>query len=584
MLKRIASLAGVFTLLVVMLLPLTVSAAGEEIHSVHITAELQTDGSALMTEVWDISVSEGGEWFVEKKNLDNMQISNLVVTDENGRVFEQVERWNSNLSRQERAYKSGILETGSGYELCWGFGEYGRHTYTITYTLTNLVKGYSDADGFNYAFLGEDQAATIDDVRIVVTKPGTTFTRDNTGIWAFSFSANIELENGTIVAQSDTAMRTSRRAQVMAEFDSGMFNPTDMQSGTFEAVKQRAFEGSDYVPGAEDRRRGAFDRIKGMILPLAGVLVAVFAVAGMASAAKKHGGKQPMKKEYKDANYCRKLPYNGSLPTSYARLEELSQLEGDSAIIGAYMLRWIRRKQVVLCKQMGGVFKNKEEDAIQLMQPLSDMETLERRLYDMLVAAAGSDYILQSKEFEKWSRKNYEKVQGWLEQYKNLGKSYLRSMGAIAEEDHKVFFGLIPSKKTVVTPLGETLTLEMFGFKKYLEDFTIINEREAREVQLWDEYLVFAQLFGIADKVGEQFKQLYPDYFVNMARNLGYTRLDLFDIYIITSISRNYGRAMHRGYQAGYNAAHTTRFTGGGGHSSFGGGGGFSGGGGSGSR
>lgn len=588
MLKKIASLAGVFALLVVMLFPLSVSAAGEEIRSVHITAELQQDGSAIMTEVWDISVSEGGELFVEKKNLGDMQISNLLVTDENGRVFEQVDRWNSNLSRQQRAYKSGIITTGDGYELCWGFGEYGRHTYTITYTLTDLVKAYSDTDGFNYAFLCEGQAASIDDVRITITKPNTTFTQNDTGIWAFSFSANVQLENGQIVAQSDARMRTSQRAQVMAEFDKGMFTPTSVQNGTFEDVKQHAFEGSDYAPGAEDRNGNFFTNINGKVLskvlPIIGAVVAIFAVIGVGAAAKKHGATRQMKKEYKEAEYCRKVPYNGSLPTTYSRLEELGQLEADSAIIGAYMLRWIRRKQVVLTKEMGGMFGNKEEDAIRLMPQMPDMETMERRLYDMLVAAAGSDGILQSKEFEKWSKRNYEKIQGWLQQYKNLGKSYLRSMGAIAEAERKVFFGLIPTKTTVVTPVGEALTLEMFGFKKYLEDFTIINEREAREVQLWDEYLVFAQLFGIADKVGEQFKQLYPDYFVNMACDLGYQRLDLFDIYILTRITRNYGYAMHRGYQAGYNAAHTTRFTGGGGHSSFGGGGGFSGGGGSGSR
>ena len=37
-------------------------------------------------------------------------------------------------------------------------------------------------------------------------------------------------------------------------------------------------------------------------------------------------------------------------------------------------------------------------------------------------------------------------------------------------------------------------------------------EREYFEVEIWEEYLIFAQLLGIADKVEKQFKKLYPDF------------------------------------------------------------------------
>ena len=82
------------------------------------------------------------------------------------------------------------------------------------------------------------------------------------------------------------------------------------------------------------------------------------------------------------------------------------------------------------------------------------------------------------------------------------------------------------------TPLAQDMTLRAFGFKRYLEDFTSVNKREAREGSLpaagrsdwpfqsvnerevrevWDQYLIFAQLFGIADRVAAQFKELYPN-------------------------------------------------------------------------
>ena len=49
------------------------------------------------------------------------------------------------------------------------------------------------------------------------------------------------------------------------------------------------------------------------------------------------------------------------------------------------------------------------------------------------------------------------------------------------------------------------------GLKKYLKDFTLINEREAVEVHLFEDYLILAQMLGIAKKVMKQFKDLYPN-------------------------------------------------------------------------
>ena len=46
---------------------------------------------------------------------------------------------------------------------------------------------------------------------------------------------------------------------------------------------------------------------------------------------------------------------------------------------------------------------------------------------------------------------------------------------------------------------------------KYLEEFSNMDTKEVMEVKLWDEYLMFAYLFGIADKVAKQLKQMYPE-------------------------------------------------------------------------
>ena len=48
---------------------------------------------------------------------------------------------------------------------------------------------------------------------------------------------------------------------------------------------------------------------------------------------------------------------------------------------------------------------------------------------------------------------------------------------------------------------------EVLGLWKYLKDYSLIKDRFPIELSIWNEYLVFASLFGIADKVAKEFKE-----------------------------------------------------------------------------
>lgn len=47
----------------------------------------------------------------------------------------------------------------------------------------------------------------------------------------------------------------------------------------------------------------------------------------------------------------------------------------------------------------------------------------------------------------------------------------------------------------------------LLGLKKYLNDYSLIKDRYPIELVLWEKYLVFASLFGIAEKVSKEFKE-----------------------------------------------------------------------------
>lgn len=592
--EKILFAAGLLLALALVLLPTAARAADTEIYSIEITADLRQDGSATITEVWDVNaIGDMTEWYIVKTNHGDYPISNLSVTDESGNVFETVASWNVDWSFKEKAGKCGILDTGDGYELCWGVGSFGAHTYTVTYEIQNLVQGLNDADALSYTFIEHNLSSPPEHAKVTLRREGMEFSTDNTGVWAFGVEgAPYGAENGVVTFEATEGLGSNDYMALLCEFDKGMFAPPLSHNMNFEEALEQARQGSDYgtdYNGDDYDDSGWTFRFGSLFngsnfIYIAVIIGIVMALFGAGSARKNgSGGRARMKPEYKDVSYSRELPYGGSLPATYSRLDELRQLPNEGTVIGAYFLRWIRSRQVEIVSAQGGLFGNKDETAIRLYDARPDMEPVERSLYDMLTRAAGRDWILQSKEFEKWSKKNFSTVQGWLERYKNIGANEIRAMGGVTEVQKKVL-GLFTTTSTEATEKGEQLTKEMFGFKKYLQEFTIINERQAREVQLWDEYLVFAQVFGIAESVAEQFQKLYPDYFVKMAQDIG-VRPDLFDLMIITHMASRYGRAMNDGYRAGYNA-HVSRDSGGGGFSSGGGGftsfggGGFGGGGG----
>ena len=110
--------------------------------------------------------------------------------------------------------------------------------------------------------------------------------------------------------------------------------------------------------------------------------------------------------------------------------------------------------------------------------------------------------------------------------------------------------------------------MELAGLKNFLKEYTLIKERTPIEVKMFEEYLIYAQIFGIAKEVQKAFKDLYPDIVAESC----YSTYDNINFIYMYSNS-----AMESAARAQANAYNN----GGGGFSSGGGGGGSFGGGGS---
>lgn len=71
---------------------------------------------------------------------------------------------------------------------------------------------------------------------------------------------------------------------------------------------------------------------------------------------------------------------------------------------------------------------------------------------------------------------------------------------------------LVKRKNLDPTDKGIELYERLIMFYNYLKDYSLIREREADEVKIWDYYMIYAALFGISVEVFKNLKEIYPDY------------------------------------------------------------------------
>ena len=236
-------------------------------------------------------------------------------------------------------------------------------------------------------------------------------------------------------------------------------------------------------------------------------------------------------------------------------------------IFGAIILKWVKNDKIKFRKEKKGLLK-KEVSIIDLtMNPTFDNEN-EKKLFNMMYEASNDGY-LESNELEKWARRNYSKFLDIFNKISNDYLNKLKSEGHIYKRTNKEEC----KYKNVMDDTINEETKKLYGLKKFLIEFSQMNTKEVLEVKLWDEYLMFAYLFGIASKVAKQLKNMYPEVIEQMGNGLDYDILIFINNMSITSAS---AASSARRDAESYSSGGGGFSSGGGGGGSFGGGGGGS--------
>ncbi|MEG1779292.1 MAG: DUF2207 domain-containing protein, partial [Oscillospiraceae bacterium] len=354
---------------------------------------------------------------------------------------------------------------------------------------------------------------------------------------------------GKISAYTETPLsKKDNSVIVMLQLPKGVLTPTRVTNGSFEDVKTKAFEGSDYDNDDDD---GGLFKFLLVAVPL--IVGFLFWFGGIE--------KRKVNKLYKAANYFRETPLAGNLEATHIMAREFYQSDDDGNLIAATLMKLLSAGclEPITESDAGFMGREKETVSLRLVKPPEFRGITAKSLYHLLTNASGNDQILQEKELEAYCKLNYQSMMRIMQDAQRDGNETLVGIGCYKSAGNVATLSNLSER-------GQGQLMNLMGFKKYLLDFSLIGERGISEAIIWQDYLTFATLLGIADKVMEQLGKIYPDTNV-------YQQQAQSVYYVATHYS-------HVTWQTAKNAENEAkRAAGGGGSSSQGGGGGFSGGG-----
>ena len=577
---------------------LAVTAWAHQVNDVDIRVVINDLGHARVVEVRQCYMeSSGTEGYIKQYNLHGMRVGEIAVSDETGVHYEVDRYWDLDRSRREKTNHCGINKVSEGVELCWGIGASGPRIYNIHYTLGGLVNSLDDYDGFNFRFYEPAEGAYAQHVRVTIEREKGEFTPEDTRIWAFRYHGDINLVDGKIVAQTEEPFQSeSEGVVIMARFNKGLFHPVATRKGTFlEKFKKPAFKGSDYeLTDEESRGKTSFkgggftdpddtsiwQELWGLISTLLQMglwlfipCYFIYELFNTGSTVKRAHQNQRLfgNKEGEMREWSRDIPLGGDLYRTSQVLHAMDSSDvKNKDQIAAVVMRMTHRGLIVLRPHLNDKGENVGEFLVTppmgQANPNDPQAELIGLIHSQMWKAAGADHVLQPKE-----------MQSYMKAYPVEHRGVVRHITELLSATGRTRGGLSPDE-----------VRQVYGLKKFLKEFTLLEERHVLEVGLGKEYMVFATLYGIAKQVFADLKQIWPDY-----TTLAPQEALLMDTDIVTTVATYTisGMSYVRSYETPEEREarlererEARRSSGGGGSSSYGGGGGSSGGGGSGFR
>lgn len=192
---------------------------------------------------------------------------------------------------------------------------------------------------------------------------------------------------------------------------------------------------------------------------------------------------------------------------------EIKKNDLNDGLLGAYLLDWYKRGYIDIKHSQKLGLKN-DNYSIDLKDGDWEKSYVESSIYNFLKTVAGNNNILEKNEI-----RNYCSVDGKKFELEYMFKNIIKVIKEDLERQNNI--KVIKAKDYIFFKTQEKITLSdelikeyqnLNGLKNFLLDYSMMEEKMHIEVHIWENYLILANLLGIADKVKQQFKKIYPSF------------------------------------------------------------------------
>ena len=513
---------------------------------------IHKDGSMDVTETWNIDIKNTNTLYKTfKKDKDKYtSIENVKVKDVTAN--KELTQINEEMYHVTKDCYYGLENSKGRFEIAWGIGldnEYDTRKYEISYTVKDAIAKYNDYAEIYWQFVGADFEIDADTITGTIILPEKVENIKDILVWGHTENLNGEIyviNNDTIKFKVDN-FNAGRYVEVRSLFPNSMIESTGRtyNKDIYNTVIEEETKWAKQANLKREWENIKDDVIAAFVISVIAALCIIFIEKAVKYGKKIIETKKLKPEEY--IEYFRELPEKDATPGEalYVLEEPYSRFNYYFGKIFSATLLNLKLKDYIDLKVEKNE-KNKEKIYIKKLKEVDNqLKSDEADILRFVYRVNKSKDEIEIKELEKYIKNHSSSVLSLIENSKKHIESQLKSQGIIDESAKKQYqdysgiastyftfaivtlFWAFPfaivllingilcsrlrKKANVLTQKGVNLKEKWKGLKKYMEDFSLLNEKEIPAIEVWEHYLVYATAFGIADKVLKQLKTIYPN-------------------------------------------------------------------------
>ena len=502
-------------------------AASFRIEKLDIEANLQKDGSMVVSEAvtYDIDEINGVYFDIDAKGFGELEYIQVFEDDQNTGGFKEVDSSNYEVSVSDELYRIKLYSKNHN----------NRRTFKFVYKLPEAITVYDDVAQFNRKMVGKEWQQGINYITAKVIIP-VSVSYDNSNILVFGhgpLTGEVDKEGNTVIYKLNNyypgdflEAHILMEPEIFSEYDKSKIIHKDMKQELLDMEARLADEANAERENAL-RREQRLQKISSNAKPIMGGIASIWAVLMYYI----HVIFKRKNKVKDDIKYLRDLPDDSS-PALVGGV--ITKSVNDNEIL-ATIVDLIRRKVLTLDT-------SDTKTIITLTGSTEKLSAQENTIIDIYINDFGDGKSLDlksfgffqkvpmktAKKFERWSNYIISEMnrKGLVYQHMGCGAIFIFVLISIVIAFGSIIQAILTENPIFMLgmPLGAILFISTVAaespskklaetkskwqaLKNFLSDYSQLEEAKITSIHLWEQYFVYAIALGVSDKVVKAYKK-----------------------------------------------------------------------------